>query len=237
MGKHVPCSGPESFDGVGSGLQHGSPSMGGRMARVFADIDISLDGFVAGDGVSPENPLGIGGEGLIWYGDDVNDEPADLEAVYGTVDGRVLRESAGSERAVVMGRRTFEVSVGAWGEDPPIHKPCFVLTRREAPPVTLGRTRFTFVTGGPEEAIRQAREAAGGLDVGVMGGARTVRGLLAAGLLDELRLHVVPVLLGRGLPLFEPDLAAKVEFEKVSALDGERALHLVLRPRLRGPPG
>ncbi len=206
------------------------------MARVFADIDISLDGFVAGEDISPEAPLGTGGERLIWYGDDVNDEGADFEASHGGVDAAVLRDSAASEGAVIMGRRTFEVSLPAWGENPPIHKPCFVLTSRAAEPLTMpGGTSFTFVTEGPEEAIRRAREAAGGQDVGVMGGAHTIRRLLALGLLDELRLHMVPVLLGAGLRLFEAEPGEEggpgPELEKVRALDGERALHLVLRPR------
>jgi dihydrofolate reductase len=203
-----------------------------EVAKVFADIDISLDGFVAGADISPDNPLGAGGEALIWYGDDVNDHDADFEGAYGEVDARVLRDAGKSEGAVIMGRRTFEVSIGAWGENPPIHKPCFVLSSQAAPTVIKpGGTSFVFVTEGPEEAVRLAKEAAGGLDVGVMGGARTIRGFLAHGLLDELRLHVVPVLLGKGLRLFEDESAAQVELEKVEALDGERAVHMVLRPR------
>jgi len=202
------------------------------VAKVVADIDISLDGFVAGEDVSPENPLGVNGDALIWYGDDVNDDEADLHDAYGEVDATVLREASGSEGAVIMGRRTFEVSLGAWGENPPIHKPCFVLSSRESPPITKpGGTSFTFVNEGPEEAIRLAKDAAGGRDVGVMGGARTIRRLLATGLLDELRLHVVPVLLGKGLRLFDADVASEVDLEKVRAMDGEKAVHLVLRPR------
>ncbi len=206
------------------------------MAIVFADIDISLDGFVAGERVSPENPLGIGGERLVWYGEDVNQSDADLEASYGQVDGSVLRAAAESEGSVIMGRRTFEISLDAWGENPPIHKPCFVLTSRASDPIERpGGTTFTFVTGGPEEAIRLAKDAAAGLDVGVMGGARTIRGLLTRGLLDELRLHVVPVLLGAGLRLFDEVPGSEVELEKVGVLDGERAVHLILRPRLLAP--
>jgi dihydrofolate reductase len=202
------------------------------MPKVFADIDMSLDGFVAGENPSPENPLGVGGERLIWYGDDVNDGEADFEGAYGPVDAGVLRSSMEGEGAVVMGRRTFEVSIDAWGEEPPIHKSCFVLTSRPREPVEKpGRTTFTFVDTGPHEALRLAREAAGGLDVGVMGGARTIRELLAEGLLDELRLHVVPVLLGRGIRLFDESLGGRVELEKVEVLDGERATHLVLRLR------
>ncbi len=198
------------------------------MPKIFADVDISLDGFVAGENISSENPLGDGGEALIWYGDDVNDPDADLAGAYGSVDASVLAEAGANEGAVIMGRRTYEVSVGAWGENPPIHKPCFVLTGRPAPTVVReGGTTFTFVTGGPAEAIRLATEAAGGRDVGVMGGATTIRTLLMDGHLDELNLHIVPVLLGRGVRLF--DGGAPPALEKVRSLDGERAVHLRLQ--------
>jgi dihydrofolate reductase len=165
------------------------------MAKVFADIDRSLDGFVAGDGISPEHPLAIGGERLIWYADDVNDPGADLEERYGSVDGLVLREAAHAAGAVIMERRTFDVSFDAWGEDPPINKPCFVLTRRnDAATEVRDDTTFTFVSMGPEEAIRRTKHAAGGHHVRVMGGALTIGSLLAAGLIDELHLHIGPVL-------------------------------------------
>lgn len=202
------------------------------MPNVFADIDMSLDGFVAGPDRSPENPLGVGGEALIWYGNDVNDAEADFEGAYGAVDAAVLRASMESEGAVIMGRATFELSIDAWGDEPPIHKPCFVLSSQPYPRIEKpGGTSFTFVTGGPEEAVRLAKEAAGGRDVGVMGGARTIRGMVASGLLDELHLHIVPVLLGRGLRLFDGDSPLTAPFEKVRALDGERAVHLMLRRR------
>jgi dihydrofolate reductase len=205
------------------------------MVKILADIDMSLDGFVAGPDISPEQPLGVGGERLIWYGDDVNDPDGDPEVAYGGVDGRVLREAMESEGAVIMGRRTFEVSIDAWGDEPPIHKPCFVLTSRPAPPLEMaGGTSFTFVTGGADEAIRQASAAAGSRGVGVMGGAQTIRSFLEEGLLDALHLHIVPVVLGGGLRLFEPGAGGPIHFEKVRALDGERAVHLLLR-RTRSP--
>jgi dihydrofolate reductase len=205
----------------------------GLVARkVFADIDISLDGFVAGENISPENPLGTGGERLIWYGDDVNDDSADFEGTYGQVDAMVLRNAMGSEGAVIMGRTTFDMSVDSWGDNPPIHKPCFVLTNNGLASVEKpGGTSFTFVTSGPEEAVRLAKGAAGSRGVCVMGGAQTIRGFLERGLLDELRLHIVPILLGKGLRLFDREFEPAVGFEKVLALNGEKAVHLVLRPR------
>ena len=178
---------------------------------------------------------GGGGERLIWYGDDVNDPDAPLDARYGGVDAAVLRESMESEGAVIMGRTTFDVSIEAWGEEPPIHKPCFVLTTRAAPPMRCpGGTTFTFVTEGPERALHLARAAAGGRDVGVMGGARTVRTYLALGLLDELRIHLVPTLMGRGLRLFgeEEDAVGGIGLQRLQVRDGERATHMVFRPVL-----
>ncbi len=205
----------------------------GREVKVFADIDVSLDGFIAGDDVSPSNPLGTGGERLIWYGDDVNDLDTDLAATYQAVDARVLEESAAREGAVIMGRRTFEVSIDAWGENPPIHKPCFVLTRRPQPVIERkGGTTFTFVDE-PREALRQAIRAAGGRDVGIMGGAETIRTYLAEGLIDELHLHLVPVLLGSGVRLFGEGPEPLLNLQKLSVRDGAMATHLTYRIQTR----
>jgi dihydrofolate reductase len=194
--------------------------------KVFADIDISLDGFIAGERISRESPLGAGGERLIWYGDDVNDGGVGRNGRYGTVDAEVLQESAAREGAVIMGRRTFDLSVDAWGVCPPIHKPCFVLTHRPAPTlVKQGGTSFIFVAS-PEEALNKARHAASGRDVGVMGGAQTIRQFLLAGLLDELHLHLVPVLLGSGMRLFDGLAGKGVELRKGQVRDGQKVIHL-----------
>lgn len=201
---------------------------------VVADITVSLDGYVAGPRVSVERPHGDGGELLVWYGDDVNDPDADLSAVHDDVDARVLEEAGAREGAVIMGRTTFDVSIDAWGDEPPIRKPCFVVTSRPAPRVERrGGTSFTFV-GSPSEALREARRVAEGRDVVVMGGAATVRGFLDAGLIDELHLHVVPVLLGRGVRLFEELADRPLRLEKVHALDGAKAVHLAFRPQRDG---
>jgi dihydrofolate reductase len=197
-----------------------------KSGRIFADIDISLDGFVAGENISKSRPLGDGGERLIWYDDDVNDDDPDLKENYHSVDAQVLRESAAREGAVIMGRTTFEVSLDDWGENPPIHKPCFVLTNRLAPEIIRkGGTSFTFVTS-LDEALSKARRAANGRDVGVMGGARTIRRFLEAGLLDELHLHLVPVLLGRGLRLFDGLDAGSVRLRAINAWMGNQVVHL-----------
>jgi dihydrofolate reductase/uncharacterized protein YndB with AHSA1/START domain len=197
--------------------------------EVVADMTISLDGFVAGEGVDPSRPLGEGGEHLIWYGDDVNDPVGALSSMHDDADAAVLEESRSREGAVIMGRTTFDVSIDAWGADPPIHKPCFVLTHR--PTETLvrrGDTTFTFVPD-PWEALRQARRAAGGRGVGIMGGAATVRQYVMAGLVDELHLHIVPVLLSSGVRLFEHVGPELVRFDRVRVRQGAKAAHLLYR--------
>jgi dihydrofolate reductase len=117
---------------------------------------------------------------------------------------------------------------GWWGENPPFHLPVFVVTHHERPPLECdGGTTFTFVTDGVEEAVAQAREAAGGRDVAISGGATVARQCLAAGLLDELRLDLVPVLLGDGVRLFDGDTS--VDLEQVSVVEGHGVTHLAFR--------
>ncbi|CAN5687924.1 hypothetical protein BH23DEI1_BH23DEI1_14230 [soil metagenome] len=128
-----------------------------------------------------------------------------------------------------MGRTTFDVSIDEWGDEPPIHKPCFELTHRPSPPVERrGGTSFTFVTS-LGEALRRATLAAEGGDVVIMGGAATVAGFLAAGKVDELQLNVVPVLLGRGVRLFDGGGLEHLHLRPVSASVGAEATHLVYR--------
>jgi dihydrofolate reductase len=198
------------------------------MPKVYADIAISLDGFIAGTNISIENPLGIGGEKLIWYGDDVNNAETDYSNSYKEVDSRILEESAKSEGAVIMGRTTFEVSIDAWGDDPPIHKPCFVLTHRPVDNLIKGNTIFHFVNKEPKEILGMAIEAAIGKDVCVMGGASTIAQFINLGLLNELHLHMIPTLLGDGIKLFDKIDREKINFKKISVLDGERATHILL---------
>jgi dihydrofolate reductase len=176
------------------------------MARVTCDITVSVDGYVAGVDQRLEEPLGEGAERLHRW---MFEQPeANADAI-----GKIT--AAG---AFIMGRNMFGPGRGAWderwtgwwGEDPPYHAPVFVLTHHPREPVEMrGGTTFTFVTEGIDAALRLARAAAGDADVAIAGGASTVNQYLAAGLLDELRLHVAPVVLGGGERLFEgvPDLA------------------------------
>jgi dihydrofolate reductase len=177
---------------------------------------MSLDGFVAGPEQSVKNPLGVGGERLhewvlplaAWRA------PHGLDG--GEVDesSAVVEESLVNVGATVMGRNMFGGHPGPWnrekpwngwwGENPPFHHPVFVLTHQ--PRETLqreGGTTFTFVTAGIEAALEQARRAAAGRDVALAGGADVAQQYLRAGLVDEMEIHLVPILLGRGERLFE----------------------------------
>ena len=173
------------------------------MSRVTSQMSVSLDGFLAGPRQSREHPLGVGGERLhAWFFTD-DPHPDDRE-----LGARVLEGNG----AYVMGRRMFGGGEGPWdpawrgwwGEEPPYHAPVFVLTHHAREPLEMaGGTTFTFVTDGFDSALAQARAAAGDLDVCVAGGASVVQQALRAGVLDELHLHVVPVLLGAGERLLE----------------------------------
>jgi dihydrofolate reductase len=201
---------------------------------------ISLDGFTAGPDQSPENPLGVGGMRL-------HDWVFEL-AVWRREHGReggvenastaVVEAADANLGAVLMGRNMFgggpgpwgdEPWNGWWGDEPPFHLPVFVVTHHPRPPLECrGGTTFTFVTDGLEAAVERAREAAGGRDIAVSGGASIARQCLAAGLVDELHLHVVPVLLGRGARLFD-DADPSLELEQTAVVEAPGVVHLTYR--------
>jgi dihydrofolate reductase len=213
------------------------------MPLVTVGMSVSLDGYVAGPNQSLDNPLGEGGMAL-------------HEWVFAT---KTFRETHGGEGgstgldddqaatwnenvgAYVMGRNMFgpirgewpeEEWNGWWGEEPPYHAPVFVLTHHARDPVVMhGGTTFHFVTEGIEEALARAREAAGDRDVSVAGGASTVRQYLSAGVVDQMRLHVAPVLLGVGEQLFENVGDALTEFECVELVSSPAAGHFTFRRR------
>lgn len=164
------------------------------MCKVFLNLSVSLDGFSAGPDVSAEHPMGVGGERLHeWL----------LKPSAGNAaDAEIAREVAATIGAVIIGKRTFDVGVGLWG-DTPFPEPCFVLTHQPRPDLVMANGTFTFVADGLESALRQARAAAGDKDVLVMGGATIAQQFVRAGRVDEIRLQLVPVLLGRGNRPFE----------------------------------
>jgi dihydrofolate reductase len=184
------------------------------VGKVTSQISISLDGFVAGPNQSLENPIGEGGMRLhdwvfatsSWRRQNGEDGGAD------GADSEVVAELLQGVGAYVMGRNMFGGGPGRWnqewkgwwGDEPPYHAPVFVLTHHPRPPLAmLGGTTFTFVTDGMASALELARAAAGEQDVAIAGGAGTIRQYLASGSLDELYLHVVPVILGAGERLLE----------------------------------
>jgi dihydrofolate reductase len=171
------------------------------MTKVTCDMAMSVDGFVAGRNQSLAEPFGtnVGDRLHRWMFEEPEANAAAIEAI-------------DAPAAYVMGRNMFgpgrdawdEEWKGWWGDEPPYHAPVFVLTHHRREPLEMqGGTTFTFVTDGIESALAQAREAAGHGDVAIAGGAQTVNQYLAAGLIDELRLHVAPVVLGAGERLFD----------------------------------
>jgi dihydrofolate reductase len=210
------------------------------MSKVRAHISTSLDGYVAGPIQSHETPLGEGGESLhdwlvalkSWR------EQAGMDGGEENVNNAVFADVLANVGVEIMGRGKFGPPGGGpwaedpwqgwWGDDPPFRKPVFVVTHHAREPLTLTDTTFTFVTDGIESALDQARDVADGKDIFIGGGADIINRFLAAGLLDELELHVVPIVLGGGSRLFagvSPDL----RLEQVRAIEGPGVTHLKYR--------
>lgn len=179
------------------------------MTTVSCYVSMSLDGFVAGPDQSAKNPVGVGGMRLYqWvFASKAWHAHQGRESGEQTVDCQVIEEVLDGVGAYIMGRHMFgggqgpwdESWRGWWGEEPAFRAPVFVLTHHPRKPLAMrGGTTFTFVTEGVTAALEQARRAAGGQAVSIAGGAETMRQYLAAGLLDELYIHLVPVILGAG---------------------------------------
>jgi dihydrofolate reductase len=196
------------------------------VSRVTCHMSISLDGFVAGPDQSIDDPIGVGGIDLHhWH----------LKAEH-PVDVAFTESLMASRGAYVMGRNMFgpirgdwdEGWRGWWGDEPPYHAPVFVLTHFPRESIEMeGGTTFHFVTTGLEDALAQAKEVAGDMDVDVAGGASTVRQALAGDAIDELVLDFVPILLGRGERIF--DESTKPQFEIVEAIHSPNATHVRYR--------
>lgn len=191
------------------------------MSRVVLDLSVSLDGYAAGPGTSAAHPLGEGGEPLHqWlFGIDGRlPSPEDRAA-----GDRVLSTAS----AFVMGRLMFDVGAPLWGPDGAFGKPCFVVTSRRKEPLRRGPTTFRFVTDGVEAALAQAKEAARGGDVCVVGGPSVARQFIAADLLDAMHLHLVPVILGQGNRLID-GIARTDRYRVKAVVQTELASHLHL---------
>ena len=211
------------------------------MSKVRVHISTSVDGYVAGPNQTQEEPLGEGGERLhdwlvalkAWR------ELSGMDGGEENVSSAVVAEEYANVGAEIMGRGKFGGGPGPWGDDPwqgwwgddpPFHVPVFVLTHHEREPLTLSDTTFTFVTDGIESALEQAKAAAGGKDVMLGGGADSINQYLAAGLVDEIDLHVASLVLGGGARLFEgvgPELA----LEQVRVIEGDGVTHVKYRVR------
>jgi dihydrofolate reductase len=192
------------------------------MTKVTAQMSVSLDGYYAGPRTSTdprdlaafmEGPEGPGFfrvtrwviDAMAWR------ERQGYAGGERSVDSQIIKETFAAAGAYVMGRRMFDGGEIPWGDEPPFRAPVFVVTHRDREILERqGGTSFTFVTDGVQRAVELAKDAAGGQDVAVAGGGTLLRRVLAAGLLDELELHIAPVLLGDGMRLFDASLGLDI---------------------------
>lgn len=189
------------------------------MGKVKVDLSMSLDGFIAG----PNDDVELLHEWLYdlasWR------QPHGLTGGQINPDSEVLDESFRATGASVMGRRLFDLGEEPWGANPPFHMPVFVLTHRPRERLTKeGGTTFTFVTDGIESALSQAKAAAGDKDVTVAG-ANVAQQYLRAGLLDEIQIHLVPILLEGGIRLFENTGPKQIELEGTRVVESPAITH------------
>ena len=216
------------------------------MSRVRVhNFSVSLDGFATGEGQSFEEPFGHAGTRLHeWFFG-----TRTFRSMQGAAGGSIAADDAIAGRwaegigAEIMGRGKFgpqhgpwpdHECTGWWGENPPFHTPVFVLTHHPRPSVQMaGGTTFHFVDATPKEALRQAREAAGGLDVRIGGGPTTVRAFLAEDLVDFLHVVLVPIVLGRGVRLWDglEGLERRFDIESVTTPSGVTHLTFTRAPR------
>ncbi len=208
------------------------------MSKVRVSITMSLDGFVAGPDQDLDNPLGRGGMNLHqWFF-----PLAQFQKMIGESGGEVNASSAVVDErfanlgATIMGRNMFgpvrgpwpdDEWKGWWGDTPPYHHPVFVLSHYPRDPIPMqGGTTFYFVDDGPESALRQAREAAAGLDISVAGGASAINQFLAAGLVDELEISLVPLILGAGERLFDGLATDAPKLTQMRAIEAPGVTHI-----------
>lgn len=202
------------------------------MTTTFAQISMSLDGYVAGPDDGPENPLGDNGEWLHeWVTALAGWRRAHgLEGGETGADSDLVETYIARAGATILGRRMFDFGERYWGDTPPFRTPVFVLTSRAQSSIPKdGGTTYHFVTNGVDAALEQAREAAGQKDISIAGGANVIQQFIAAGLLDELHLHIVPVMLGGGVRLFDRLPAFRDGLEQTGVIEARGVVHLTFR--------
>jgi dihydrofolate reductase len=195
------------------------------MGTVIFDVSMSLDGFMTASGRTAEEPMGPGGQRLHEWAMG-EDEP----------NRSLLERWVAEEGAAIVGRETYDTSVPWWGADGPsgpARNPLFVATH-EAPADSPEGSVYTFVTDGIESALEQAKAVAGGKNVTVMGGAELGRQYIAAGLVDEIQIHLVPVLFGAGTKMFDGLADDHIQLETVEVIQTPAAIHLRFRVLGRG---
>ena len=203
------------------------------MSKVVLELSMSLDGFIAGPNDGPDNGLGDGGDALFkWYSSGDTDFPlpgTDMVFKISRASAEFLRPSWMNIGASVAGRRTFDIAHG-WGGNPPggADEPHFVVTHTVPQEWVKPGSPFTFVTDGVESAVHQAKEAAGGKNIDLMG-ASIAQQCLNAGLLDEIQVDLAPVLLGGGVRLFDHLDSAPIELEPIAVVQGLGVTHLRYR--------
>jgi dihydrofolate reductase len=216
-----------------------------RMTKLTYSASISLDGFTAGPNQGPKQPLGVRGELLhewmrklaVWR------KAAGLKGGITNANTKIVEGDGQNVGALIMGRNMFGGGPGPWptpawdgwwGDDPPFHLPVFVLTHyKRKPLICQGGTTFYFVTKGPATARKLAIGAAVGKDVAICGGSGVAKQFLAAGLIDEFTLHLVPVFLGGGVRLFDNELLSQVRLKQVKVVEAPGVAHLTYRAEHR----
>ena len=213
------------------------------MTRIRVNsFSISIDGYGAGPGQDIDNPLGVGGEDLHKWAFATR---TIQQTLFGTdkgttgIDDDFVARGFENVGAWILGRNMFGPIRGPWpdmewkgwwGDNPPYHVPVFVLTHHARPSIEMeGGTTFHFITGGIHEALKRAREVAGGKDVRIGGGANTIQQYLREGLIDELHIAIAPVLLGAGERLFEGINLRSLGYECDRVVASENATHVLLR--------
>jgi len=193
------------------------------MGKVIAEFTMSLDGFIAGPNDEVNRIFG-------WYSSGDTDFPVPSSTMVfklARASADLLRESWGTLGAIVTGRRDFDVS-DAWGGTPPLGVPIFIVTHSIPQEWAKEGSPFTFVTDGVESALAQAKASAGDKDVGI-GGTKITQQGLQAGYVDEIQIHLVPVLLGAGIRLFDHLEDEQIALEKIRVIDAPDVTHLRYR--------